>query len=383
MKLSVIIVNYNVKSLLEQCLLSVELAMHETDGEIIVVDNASADGSCQMVKKQFPKVTLIENNKNIGFSKANNQGIQIAKGEYVLLLNPDTLVPHDCFSRCSDFMDCTPQAGALGVRMIDSHGHYLPESKRGLPTPWVAFCKIFGLTQLFPHSSRFARYYLGHLPSDKTTPIDVLAGAFMFLRRAAIEKSGLLDERFFMYGEDIDLSYRISQCGFTNYYFPETTILHYKGESTRKGSLNYVVLFYRAMLIFSQKHFSNRHNGLFNLLIHLAVYSRALLAVLSRIGSVVFSPLRHFSPKLKKRKPISTLVVAMPEQAQKLKQALNGSTGNYEILTVISPQQLNEQLKATQPQLLVFNINAVPPTTIIHYLEKLSDSKVRVKILNV
>ncbi|WP_372773580.1 glycosyltransferase family 2 protein [Mangrovibacterium sp.] len=291
MKLSVIIVNYNVKHFLEQCLYSVEKALTAIDGEIIVVDNNSVDGSCRMLRQKFPSIHLIENSENTGFSKANNQAIRIARGEYVLLLNPDTLVEADCFSKCLSFMDDRPDAGAMGVKMIDGNGRYLPESKRGLPTPWVAFCKIFGLTSLFPKSKKFAYYYLGHLSADSIQEVEVLAGAFMFMRQSALKKSGLLDETFFMYGEDIDLSYRISQSGFRNFYFPETTIIHYKGESTKKGSLNYVKLFYNAMLIFSEKHFSNRHNKLFNLAIKLAIYFKAFLSVFNNLSRVLLYPL--------------------------------------------------------------------------------------------
>ena len=290
MKLSVIIVNYNVKHFLEQCLLSVEKAIQGIEGEVIVVDNNSVDGSCQLVRNKFPQVLQIENSTNAGFSKANNQGIRLAKGEFVLLLNPDTIVEKTCFAKCLAFLDEHPDVGALGVKMIDGNGRFLPESKRGLPTPWVAFCKIAGLTRIFPHSYKFARYYLGHLPTDAPNEVEILAGAFMLLRKSALLKTGLLDESFFMYGEDIDLSYRIRQNGFKNYYFPETTIIHYKGESTRKGSLNYVKLFYKAMLIFSKKHFSNRQNVLFNLFIKLAIYFRATLSVFSRALSIAAFP---------------------------------------------------------------------------------------------
>lgn len=291
MKLSVIIVNYNVKHFLEQCLLSVDAAMAGVDGEILVADNRSADGSCAMIREKFPHVRLIENQSNVGFSKANNQCIGEARGEYVLLLNPDTLVPADCFPKCLAFMDSHADAGALGVKMIDGKGRFLPESKRGLPTPWVALCKLSGLTRLFPRSKRLARYYLGHLPEDQTNEVDVLTGAFLFLRRTALDHTGLLDEAFFMYGEDIDLSYRITNAGFRNYYFPATTIVHYKGESTRRGSLNYVKLFYKAMLLFARKHFSPGQNRLFSALINLAIYFRAALSIAGSLAKQAFFPL--------------------------------------------------------------------------------------------
>ncbi|VAW19800.1 Glycosyl transferase, group 2 family [hydrothermal vent metagenome] len=290
MKLSVIIVNYNVKHFLEQCLHSVQKACNDIDSEIFVVDNNSVDGSCNLVKDKFPEVLLIENNENHGFSYANNQAIKQAKGEYILLLNPDTVVEEDTLKKVTGFMDDTPDAGGLGVRMIDGKGNFLPESKRGLPTPWVAFYKIFGLSALFPHSKKFGRYHLTYLPDDEINQVDVLAGAFMLLRKSALEKVGLLDETFFMYGEDIDLSYRITQGGFKNYYFPETTIIHYKGESTKKGSVNYVRVFYKAMIIFAKKHFSHDKARAFSLLINIAIYFRALLAILNRLFSLIYLP---------------------------------------------------------------------------------------------
>lgn len=282
MKLSIIIVNYNVKYFLEQCLLSVKEAIKDIDAEVIVVDNNSVDGSSAMMKDKFPDIQLIENKQNIGFSKANNQAIKKCNGEYILLLNPDTVVEEDSFKKCIEFMDRHPNAGALTVKMIDGKGNFLPESKRAMPTPAVSFYKIFGFSRLFPRSKKFARYHLGHLSEHEIHQIEILPGAFMFMRKSALEKSGLLDENFFMYGEDIDLSYRILQAGYTNYYYPETTIIHYKGESTKKGSINYVMLFYKAMIIFAQKHFSKRHAKIYSTLIHSAIYFRAFLAIISR-----------------------------------------------------------------------------------------------------
>jgi GT2 family glycosyltransferase len=280
MKLSVIIVNYNVKHFLEQCLKSVFKSLVNIDGEVFVVDNNSVDGSVEMVKKKFPQVNLIANNKNTGFSRANNQAIKLSKGEYVLLLNPDTVVQEDTFKKCISFMDDTADAGGLGVQMIDGKGRYLPESKRGLPTPAVAFYKITGLSKLFPTSKTFGRYHQGFLPKNKTHRIDVLAGAFMMLRKSVLDKIGLLDEDYFMYGEDIDLSYRITKAGYNNYYFPDTRIIHYKGESTKKSSANYVIVFYRAMIIFAKKHFSSKNAGLFSMLINMAIYLKAASTII-------------------------------------------------------------------------------------------------------
>ena len=278
-KLSVIIVNYNVRHFLNQCLHSVRKALRNIEGEIIVADNNSVDGSCLMIEKDFPEVILIRNTRNEGFSKANNRAIGIARGQYILLLNPDTVVQEDTFEKCLAFMDQHPEAGALGVKMIDGKGHFLPESKRGLPSPAVAFYKMSGLFSLFPRSSRFNRYYLGHLPADQIHEVDVLSGAFMLIRKAVLEKTGLLDESFFMYGEDIDLSYRIQKAGYKNYYFPETTIIHYKGESTKKGSLNYTIVFYKAMIIFARKHYSRHYAGLFSAFIHAGIYFHAFLSL--------------------------------------------------------------------------------------------------------
>lgn len=270
--------------------MSVHSALKDIDAEVFVVDNASSDDSCSMVKQKFPTVKLIENYQNVGFSKANNQAIDQSQGKYVLLLNPDTVVQEDTFSKCIAFMNSHSDAGAITVKMIDGKGNYLPESKRGFPSPWVSFFKIFGLTSLFPKSKIFARYYLGHLDKNATNQIDVLPGAFMFMRKEALNQSGLLDEQFFMYGEDIDLSYRITQAGYKNYYYPECQIIHYKGESTKKGSLNYVLIFYKAMIIFAKKHFKSNKASTFIILINFAIYFRAFLSIIKRIINTLWLP---------------------------------------------------------------------------------------------
>lgn len=282
MKLSVIVVNYNVQHFLEQCLHSVRKAVSGIETEVFVVDNNSIDGSVEMVREKFPEVILIANKENTGFAKANNQAIRIAKGEYVLLLNPDTVVEENTFRKVVDFMDSHADAGGLGVQMIDGKGNFLPESKRGLPTPAVAFYKIFGLSKLFPRSKTFGRYHLGFLDRNETHSVDVLSGAFMLMRKTALDKVGLLDEDYFMYGEDIDLSYRIILGGYKNYYYHDTRIIHYKGESTKKSSVNYVFVFYRAMVIFAKKHFSQSSAGLFSFLINIAIWLRAGAAVAAR-----------------------------------------------------------------------------------------------------
>lgn len=291
MKLSVIIVSYNVRHFLEQCLFSVRAASVGIDTEIFVVDNSSVDGSIKMVKEKFPEAKCIANLDNAGFAKANNQAIRLSTGEYILLLNPDTIVETDTFVKIIAFMDSHANAGGLGVKMVDGTGKFLPESKRGLPTPAVAFYKVFGLSRLFPKSKIFNKYHLGYLDQDKTHEVEILAGAFMLMRKSVLDKTGLLDEAFFMYGEDIDLSYRIIKSGYKNYYYPEARIIHYKGESTKKGSLNYVFVFYNAMIIFARKHYTKKNARLFSLLINMAIYLRAFLSIVSRVLKNTLLPL--------------------------------------------------------------------------------------------
>ena len=285
--LSVVIVSYNVAYFLEQALLSVRRASEGLQVEVFVVDNASVDNSVTMTRERFPEVHLIANPDNVGFSRANNQALRVARGRHQLLLNPDTVVAEDTFRQVVAYMDAHPRVGGLGVKMLDGHGRFLPESKRGLPTPWVAFCKMFGLSALFPRSRRFAGYHLGYLSPDQTHEIDVLSGAFMLLRKAALDQVGLLDEEYFMYGEDIDLSWRLRLGGWTNVYFPGTRIIHYKGESTKRTTVNYVRVFYRAMVIFARKHFAPRYAATFGLLINLAIWVRAGLAVVRRVTDAV------------------------------------------------------------------------------------------------
>ena len=300
MKLSVIIVSYNVEHFLAQCLISVERAIANFSDQtpsatsqidVFVVDNISVDGTCEMVKERFPWVSLIENSENVGFSKANNQAIHISNAEYVLLLNPDTVIQEDTFTKCISFADENPKLGGMGVPMFDGSGTYLPESKRGIPTPWASLCRISGLFRLAPKSKNLNNYYAGHLSADENHKIDVLSGAFMWMRKSALDEVGVLDEDFFMYGEDIDLSWRIVKGGWENHYFTGTRIIHYKGESTKKGSLNYVSIFYKAMLIFAAKHFEGSQARSFNFLIRLAIYFRALISVLRRIVTRMAWPL--------------------------------------------------------------------------------------------
>jgi GT2 family glycosyltransferase len=280
MKLSIVIVNYNVKYFLEQCLDSVIRAKYGEDIEIFVVDNFSTDHSVEYLQPKFPGVIFLANNENSGFSKANNQAIKLAKGEYILLLNPDTVVGENALKNVCHFMDQHPDAGGIGVKMIDGYGSFLPESKRGFPSPWNSFCKMSGLSKLFPFSESFGKYHLRYLDENEANEVDVLAGAFMMLRKEALDKVGLLDETFFMYGEDIDLSYRIKQGGYKNYYFPEP-IIHYKGESTKKD-FKYVKNFYEAMLIFYNKHYPNA-GFIHKWLIHFAVNVKAGMSAIDKL----------------------------------------------------------------------------------------------------
>lgn len=280
LKLSIIIVNYNVKYFLEHCLHSVEKAVAGIEAETIVIDNHSTDGSIQYLQQKFPSVKFVCSKENVGFARACNKGLQLSSGAYVLFLNPDTIIAEDCFKKCFDFFETHTDCGALGVKMIDGSGNFLKESKRAFPSPLTSLFKLFGLGRLFPQSKVFNRYHLGHLDENKPHEIDVLAGAFMLIKRSVLNKTGGFDEDFFMYGEDVDLSYRIQKSGFKNYYFPGTTVIHFKGESTKRGSLNYVRLFYNAMSIFVRKHYGGTKAGFYNFFIQIAIWLRAALSAL-------------------------------------------------------------------------------------------------------
>ncbi|MBO7053990.1 MAG: glycosyltransferase family 2 protein [Bacteroidales bacterium] len=288
MKLSVVIVNYNVKEELTFCLSSVQQALQDIEGEVFVVDNHSADGSCDVIKTLFPWVTLIENAENLGFARANNIAIKKSCGEYVLLLNPDTVVEQDTFSKMLAFMDEHDNCGGLGVKMLDAQGTFLPESKRGIPTPWVAFCKLFGLYKLFPKSEKCNRYYLSNIPQDLVAEVEILAGACMLLRKSVLDEVGLLDETYFLYGEDVDISYRILQAGYKNYYFPETSIIHLKGASTKKLEVKSVREFYRSMEIFCERHFT-QYNKLFLLFVKIGINVRMVFAMLGLFVRKLFT----------------------------------------------------------------------------------------------
>ena len=298
MKLSVVIVNYNVKFFLAQCLHSLFKATEKVSTEVIVVDNASTDGSEAYITRFFPQVKYIYNTENVGFGRANNQAIRLCSGDYILLLNPDTILPEDNIDQVLDFMDQHPDSGACGVLMRSGDGKFLPESKRGYPSPSASFWRLSGMYRIFPDNPRFDGYYLSRYDMNGTHQVPVLAGAYMMIRSEAFDKSGLFDEDFFMYGEDIDLSCRIEKSGYKNYYLPYH-ILHYKGESTKKLSYKYVHVFYEAMEIFFRKH-GEGYNPLSRLLVHTGIKMQCgikLLAVASRKGLAHFVTVKEKEPR--------------------------------------------------------------------------------------
>ena len=279
MLLSVIIVNYNSKTLLENCLFSVQNAMKELDGEIIVVDNNSSDRSQEYLPQKFTEVKFIFNDANFGFAKACNQGFKISSGDYALFLNPDTILSETCLKDCISFFEARTDAGAIGVKMLDEKGNFLKESKRGLPSPSASFYKLFGLTSMFPGSKIIGKYYEGHLPESENNPVDVLSGAFIMIKREVFEKANGFDESFFMYGEDIDLSLRITQLGFKNYYLGKIGVTHLKGGSTTYN-YKYVSDFYGAMDLFIKKHYRNKPT-LYRAFLHTGIGLRKMLAIIA------------------------------------------------------------------------------------------------------
>ena len=323
-KLSIVIVNYNVKYFLEQCLLSVKAATVGMEAEVLVVDNNSSDGSVDYLRPKFPEVVFIENKDNPGFAKANNQAISQCTGEYVLVLNPDTIIGEEALRTLSFFMDEHPEAGGIGVKMLDGHGAFLLESKRSFPSPWVSFCKLFGLSRLFPKSTLFSRYSLAYLNPNKQHQVDVLAGAFMLLRHEALDKVGLFDESFFMYGEDIDLSYRIALGGYKNYYIPER-ILHYKGESTKRDDMKYVRNFYGAMRIFYKKYYA-RSQWLMSFFINMGIALKACVAFGKRLLGA-----KDMKAKVKHRR---LLVLAAEENFEQVKKVCSKRMPELEFINL-------------------------------------------------
>ena len=311
MQLSVIILNYNVRYFLEQCVLSVQNALETIDGEIIVIDNNSSDESCEMMKQRFPNVKLIQNNENLGFPKGNNIGVSQAQGKYICILNPDTVVAEDTFVKILNFVTSSAveknNLGILGCKLIDGAGNFLPESKRGIPTPWVAFTKVTGLYKLVPKFRIFGKYYAQHINENQTGKVEILVGAFMFMRRDLYLEVGGFDEDCFMYSDDIDLSYRVLKEGKFNYYFHETTVIHYKGESTIKDE-TYMKRFQEAMNFFYKKHFK----------------VSLFFSLFMKLGIVFFSLVKMFQgkPKIKIVPKSYILYSANEKLADKLRLVL-------------------------------------------------------------
>lgn len=330
MQLSIIIISYNVKHFLEQCLCSVHKAILRMEAEVWVVDNASQDGSVEFLKPKFPWVNFLENAKNVGFAKANNLALKQCRGKYVLFLNPDTLIAEDTLVRCFIFMEANARAGALGVRMIDGSGAFLPESKRSLPSPLSSFYKLAGLSRLFPNSQTFSRYSLTYLSEFRNHEVEVLSGAFMLVKKDLLVQLKGFDEAFFMYGEDIDLSFRIAQMGYKNYYFSDCTIIHFKGESTQKASIRYTTMFYKAMSIFVRKHYAERSSGLQLFFLHFGVWSAASLSAAAQLPlkakkflSVTINNLfRPKNAKLNIRKKHYWVVAGNDEEYEEVKTLL-------------------------------------------------------------
>lgn len=388
MDLSVVIVNYNVRHFLEQCLLSVRQAAAGVQCEVFVVDNNSADGSCAMVSGKFPEVILLRNRTNRGFSAACNQAIAISKGRFILLLNPDTVVEEDTFIKCIAFMTGNPSAGALGVKMINGNGKVLPESKRAFPTPSTAFFKMIGLSGLFPKSKYFNKYYLGHLDDSITAEVDIISGAFMFITREAIKKTGPLDESFFMYGEDIDLSYRLIKAGFKNYYYPDVKIIHYKGESTKKSDVNNIINFYDAMLIFTDKHFEYQDFGIIKLFLHIAILFRGLISLLKNSVRRYFIPAENLFIRKKR-----TVIISNNEGYKEILKLAERVTPECEVIGRVSlmsedltdevlgnSEQIGEIIRVNRVKEVIISTHELNASEIIKIMQIISGKNVTIKI---
>ena len=343
-QLSVVIVNYNVKHYLCQCLDSLQASLAGIAAEVIVVDNHSRDNSVETLQPLFPNVRFIKSLRNLGFARANNIAIRQSRGEYVLLLNPDTIVAESTIAESLDFMTRHPDAGALGVKMLRDDGFAAMESRRGIPSPMVAFYKMCGLCARFPQSRRFGHYYMGFLPWDQPGQIEVVSGAYCFVRRAALDKVGMLDEDFFMYGEDIDLSYRILKGGYKNYYLP-SVILHYKGESTVKSSFRYVHVFYEAMLIFFRKHYGHL-NMLLSLPIKLAVLFKACVALVKMQTARVRKMLGFYNSRHKTTNRFVFLIGKQHQDCCKRIIADNGLTADLRVVDTVSADFLSAEGEA-------------------------------------
>ncbi len=364
MQLSIIIVNFNVKHFLHQCLQSVERACANIDAEVIVIDNCSQDGSIEYLQPLHPNVTFIPNTQNLGFAKANNIGIRQSKGEYVLLLNPDTFITERTLIDCISFMDLHPEAGGAGVKMLNRNGTFALESRRGIPTPFVAFCKMSGLCSLFPRSRVFGKYYMQYLDKEEENPIEIISGAFMFLRRSTLDRSGLLDEDFFMYGEDIDLSYRLLLTGQQNFYIP-TPIFHYKGESTQKNSYRYVHNFYKAMLIFLRKHYG--HLGLlYALPIKFAIFLKGFMAY---ANLKLIRSKQDVKGDLDYMKERSYAFCGSADDYCLAQSAMSRYSIAVQHISAETPRELMTQLRDLRPDYIIFNAETVSYATMLQQLQ--------------
>lgn len=355
MQLSVIILNYNVRYFLELCVLSVQNAIQNLDAEIIVIDNNSQDDSCAMMKRRFPNVKLIENYENSGFPKGNNIGVSKAQGEYICILNPDTVVAEDTFTKVLAFVKKQKDLGIVGVKLIDGTGNFLPESKRGIPTPFVAFTKITGLYKIFPKT--FGKYYAQHLSENETGKVDILVGAFMLMKRDLYNEIGGFDENCFMYSDDIDLSYMALKKGKSNYYFHETSVIHYKGESTIKDG-TYMKRFQEAMNFFYKKHF--RVSFLFS--------------VFMKTGIVFFSMVKMLQGKSKpKSSPEKYILVSEDEVLrEKLEKKWR---------TIVERQEITKSFAKNTNTEIVFDQNQLDFKAIIQTFETNKNKNFTFKII--
>ena len=345
MQLSVIIVNYNVKHYLEQCLYSVERAVLGVDAEIIVIDNHSIDNSIEWLQPLFPAVYFIRNTSNLGFARANNIALAKSTGENVLFLNPDTLVAENLVTAGLAYLAAHPDAGALGFRMIDGNGAFLAESKRSFPSPLVSFFKLGGLAALFPHSGIFNKYALGNTDPEKDQKVDVLAGACMLVKREVLNLLNGFDESYFMYGEDIDLSYRIQQLGFENHYFAGAEVLHFKGASSRSQNISYIRNFYGAMLVFVKKHYAKGAAGALSFFIKTAIAAKAVLSLAGRVFT------RTVLPGTKPFSPGKILVVGSEEEYAEILAILQSCKGEKMHPERVSVDNITEGAACSLPGL--------------------------------
>ena len=354
MQLSVIIVSYNVKYFLEQCLHSVETACKNIEAEIIVIDNASTDNSIEYLQPKFSSIKLIKNELNEGFAKANNKALQLAAGNYILYLNPDTIIAEDTLLNCIHFLDEHINAGAVGVKLIDGSGNFLPESKRTFPSLIASFFKMTGVATLFPHSAIFNRYALGNLDENKIHEVDVLPGAFFMSHRNVLLQLNGFDEDFFMYGEDIDLSYRIQQAGYKNFYLGDCSIVHFKGESTQKEKPGYLKNFYDAMKIFVSKHYKKR--------------SANLLKITIAFSQTIASVKQSFSSVKKEKNNFNFLLVGNDAETSSTEKIL--LSNKKKINKINALHQLNQSLFSDKKPAIVFCIGNLSYTETISFIQK-------------